>query len=38
KNYITLWSGRFNFDENSTYPETRIYLLEGNKRELKCTY
>ncbi|EOJ2642051.1 DUF1311 domain-containing protein, partial [Campylobacter jejuni] len=32
KNYITLWNGRFNFDENSTYPETRIYLLEGNKR------
>ncbi|RTJ39437.1 hypothetical protein C3H73_09605, partial [Campylobacter jejuni] len=38
KNYITLWNGRFNFDENSTYPETRIYLLEGNKRELKCTF
>lgn len=38
KNYITLWNGRFNFDENSTYPKTRIYLLEGNKRELKCTY
>ncbi|PZT47182.1 hypothetical protein B6S12_10445, partial [Helicobacter valdiviensis] len=38
KNYIALWNGRFNFDENSTYPETRIYLLKGNKRELKCTY
>ncbi|PZT47205.1 hypothetical protein B6S12_10320 [Helicobacter valdiviensis] len=38
KNYITLWNRRFNFDENSTYPKTRIYLLEGNKRELKCTY
>ncbi|HEC1907318.1 TPA: DUF1311 domain-containing protein [Campylobacter jejuni] len=38
KNYITLWNGRFNFDENSTYPRTRIYLLEGNKRELKCTF
>ncbi|MGJ0159268.1 lysozyme inhibitor LprI family protein [Campylobacter coli] len=38
KNYITLWNRRFLNDENSTYPETRIYLLEGNKRELKCTY
>ncbi|WP_121763347.1 lysozyme inhibitor LprI family protein [Helicobacter burdigaliensis] len=38
KNYITLYNRRFNFDENSTYPRTRIYLLEGNKRELKCTY
>ncbi len=38
KNYITLWNKRFIHDENSTYPETRIYLLEGNKRELKCTY
>ncbi|RTK03782.1 lysozyme inhibitor LprI family protein [Campylobacter jejuni] len=38
KNYITLWNRRFLNDENSTYPKTRIYLLEGNKRELKCTY
>ncbi|MBZ7939791.1 DUF1311 domain-containing protein [Campylobacter sp. W0014] len=38
KNYITLWNKRFFYDENSTYPRTRIYLLEGNKRELKCTY
>lgn len=38
KNYITLWNKRFIHDENSTYPETRIYLLEGNKKELKCTY
>lgn len=38
KNYITLWNKRFIHDENSTYPETRIYLLEGNKRELKYTY
>ncbi|WP_104696422.1 lysozyme inhibitor LprI family protein [Helicobacter trogontum] len=38
KNYITLWNKRFIHDENSAYPETRIYLLEGNKRELKCTY
>ncbi|HEB7544048.1 TPA: DUF1311 domain-containing protein [Campylobacter coli] len=38
KNYITLWNKRFVEDKNSTYPETRIYLLEGNKRELKCTY
>ncbi|EAK3634569.1 DUF1311 domain-containing protein, partial [Campylobacter jejuni] len=38
KNYITLWNRRFLNDENSTYPRTRIYLLEGNKRELKCTY
>ena len=38
KNYITLWSKRFVDDEDSMYPTTRIYLLEGNKRELKCTY
>ncbi|OEV66964.1 hypothetical protein AJY73_01545, partial [Campylobacter jejuni] len=38
KNYITLWNRRFLNDENSTYPKTRIYLLEGNKRELKCTF
>ena len=38
KNYITLYNRRFNFDENSTYPRTRIYLLEGDKRELKCSY
>ena len=39
KNYITLYNYRFNRgDDDSTYPRTRIYLLEGNKRELKCTY
>ncbi|MDY5950277.1 MAG: DUF1311 domain-containing protein [Helicobacter sp.] len=39
KNYITLYNYRFNRgDDDSTYPKTRIYLLEGNKRELKCTY
>ncbi|TKX32859.1 lysozyme inhibitor LprI family protein [Campylobacter taeniopygiae] len=38
KNYITLYSYRFSKDENSTYPTTRIYLLKGDKLELKCTY
>ncbi|PZT47181.1 hypothetical protein B6S12_10440 [Helicobacter valdiviensis] len=38
KNYIRSWNKRFVNDKKSTYPETRIYLLEGNKRELKCTY
>ena len=38
KNYITLLNGRFFEDEDFIYPTTRIYLLEGNKRELKCTY
>ncbi|PZT47164.1 hypothetical protein B6S12_10545, partial [Helicobacter valdiviensis] len=32
-----IYDFKFNF-ENSTYPKTRIYLLKGNKRELKCTY
>ncbi len=38
KNYITLLNGRFFEDKDFIYPTTRIYLLEGNKRELKCTY
>lgn len=40
KNYIALWSKRFYEDEDkdSMYPTIRIYILEGNKRELKCTY
>ncbi|TKX32688.1 DUF1311 domain-containing protein, partial [Campylobacter taeniopygiae] len=38
KNYITLYNRRFQDDEKSTYPIERIYLLKGDKRELKCTY
>lgn len=38
KNYITLLNGRFFWDETEKYPNVRIYLLEGDKRELKCTY
>ncbi|MBZ7936634.1 DUF1311 domain-containing protein [Campylobacter sp. B0100352/1] len=38
KNYITLYNRRFQDDKKSTYPTERIYLLKGDKRELKCTY
>ncbi|MBZ7936594.1 DUF1311 domain-containing protein [Campylobacter sp. B0100352/1] len=38
KNYITLYNRRFQDDEKSTYPTERIYLLKGDKLELKCTY
>ena len=38
KNYITLLNGRFFWDEAEKYPNVRIYLLESDKRELKCTY
>ncbi|MBZ7936628.1 DUF1311 domain-containing protein [Campylobacter sp. B0100352/1] len=41
KNYIALYNRRFDDfykEENTTYPKTRIYLLKGDKRELKCTY
>ncbi|MCX2683367.1 hypothetical protein OQH60_06050 [Campylobacter sp. MIT 21-1685] len=38
KNYIRLISNRFFWDESEKYPNVRIYLLEGNKRELKCTF
>ena len=37
KNYIRLSSNRFWGEKPTKYPK-RIYLLEGNKRELKCTY
>ena len=37
KNYIHLSSNRFWGEKPEKYP-TRIYLLEDNKRELKCTY
>ncbi|TKX33550.1 lysozyme inhibitor LprI family protein [Campylobacter taeniopygiae] len=41
KNYIALYNRRFDDfykEENTTYPKRRIYLLKGDKRELKCTY
>lgn len=38
KNYIHLKSNRFFWDESEKYPNNRIYLLEDNKRELKCTF
>ena len=38
KNYITLLNGRFFKDKDFIFPTTRIYLLQGNTRELKCTY
>lgn len=38
KNYIHLTSNRFFWDESKKYPNDRIYLLDGDKRELKCTY
>ena len=38
KNYITLLNGRFFKDKADMYPNVRIYLLESDKRKLKCTY
>ena len=38
KNYIFLENNRFFEDKADMYPNVRIYLLQNNKRELKCTY
>lgn len=37
KNYIYLFSGRYNWDKTK-YPNIRLYFLNKDKRELQCTF